>query len=57
MFKYLGFTEEQAKEQVLNGCISVWSTTRTSFGLDRLVAILGGRKPYVILSPKITQID
>jgi aspartyl-tRNA synthetase len=34
MFKYLGFTEEQAKEQfVLNGCISVWSTTtrRTSF--------------------------
>jgi aspartyl-tRNA synthetase len=47
MFKYLGFTEEQAKEQFgfLMDAFQ-WSTTtrRTSFGLDRLVAILGGQE-------------
>jgi aspartyl-tRNA synthetase len=39
MFKYLGFTEEEAKRiWILDGRISVWSTTsrRFSFGLDRL---------------------
>jgi aspartyl-tRNA synthetase len=60
MFKYLGFTEEQAKEQfgfLMDAFQFGAPTRRTSFGLDRLVAILGGQKPYVILSlsQKITQ--
>jgi aspartyl-tRNA synthetase len=35
MFKYLGFTEEQARTVwVLNGCISVWSTPHGGLAFD-----------------------
>jgi aspartyl-tRNA synthetase len=45
MFKYLGFTDEAKHNLTLNGCIPVWAPPqRFSFGLDRLVAILGGQE-------------
>jgi aspartyl-tRNA synthetase len=45
MFKYLGFTEEEKRNSDFDGRISIWCATRRfSFGLDRLVAILGGQE-------------
>jgi aspartyl-tRNA synthetase len=45
MFKYLGFTEEQAKEQFgfLMDAFQ-FGAPHGTFGLDRLVAILGGQE-------------
>jgi aspartyl-tRNA synthetase len=45
MFKYLGFTEEQAKEQFgfLMDAFQ-FGAPHGPFGLDRLVAILGGQE-------------
>jgi aspartyl-tRNA synthetase len=45
MFKYLGFTEKQKRNWILDGRISIGATSRRfSFWFNRLVAILGGQE-------------
>jgi aspartyl-tRNA synthetase len=46
MFKYLGFTEEQAKEQFgfLMDAFQFGAPPHGGLALDRLVAILGGQE-------------